>query len=646
MRSITRLGLTLLLALPLLASTTATPASTQTPAVGARAARSTKLPWEAGGVRFVPNQIVVTLKDSASRSDVRALDNRLNAHVVSRAAGLNVDVVRVPPGTSVAVAVRRFERSPLVRFAEPDRIATPASNDTFFDRQWALNNTGQTHPITQYSGLSGTSRPGKDDADVDAAEAWEQTGVDPVVVAVIDTGVDVDHPDLVDRMWVNAGETPGNDTDDDANGFKDDVNGFDFKDHDGDPTPANGIDNSHGTHVAGIVAAEQDNATGVSGVCPNCEIMALRIGSANSLTLGAEVQAINYAIANGADIINLSLGSAIWAKSERAAIRKAGNRGILVVVAAGNSSLDNDIVFQHASGGTLDAWAPSFPASYTLSNILAVAASNDRDQYGWTSQCQTTGGIPLWTCGFTSWGHDSVDVAAPGVDILSTFKVGQGDFGPSPDYHVFDGTSMATPLVAGIAGLVRSEHPGFNPVQVKNAIMHSVEHPASLKLYVAWADRVHVGKTLLSGRFTRTHGRVNALDALNGSPTNATPKTDGNVDGARAIVTSKLGHLAWPADDNDVYKKRLAKGAKYRVVLDGPKGSDMDLWVWNPGTKEIFQFTAGCFFGGACPALRTVSAGRTADESVTFIANKAGVYYLQVNGWYKGGNYKLTVKRI
>jgi hypothetical protein len=204
---------------------------------------------------------------------------------------------------------------------------------------------------------------------------------------------------------------------------------------------------------------------------------------------------------------------------------------------------------------------------------------------------------------------------------------------------------MATPMVAGIAGLVRSEHPGYSPVQVKNAIMNSVDHPG-LPLYTSWADVTHVSKTAISGRFTRTQGRVNAFKALTASTANATRVSDGNINGARAIVHSKLGHVAWPADANDVYKKKLAKGVRYTVVLNGPKGSDMDLWVWNPGTKEIFQFTAGCFSFGACPAIRAVSAGRTADEKVTFTASKAGVYYFHVNGWYRGGNYKLTVKRV
>jgi subtilisin family serine protease len=604
-----------------------------------------KVPWGSGAARVVPHQIVVVWKTGAALTAERTLSARLGTIRVAPTPRLGVDVVRIPPGRSVGATLRAFRQSPLVRSAEPDRIATISTTDSHFGQQWALENTGQTHRMTDQGG-PGTTTSGTADADVDAPEAWAaQTQHDPVVVAVLDTGVDVDHPDLVDRMWVNADEqggTPG--VDDDLNGFKDDVNGWDFFDHDANPTPSNGIGNSHGTHVAGIVAAEQDNAEGISGVCPDCQIMALRVGTVKTLSLGAELKAINYAIANGADVINMSFGSSIWSKSERSAINKAGKHGVLVVIAAGNGSSDNDIQFYDADAThAVPAIAPAYPATYTLKNILAVAATNDRDNYAYFSQCR--GQIPLWACGFTNWGHDSVDVAAPGVDILSTVKVGQGfTFG---NYEFFDGTSMASPLVAGVAGLVLSEHPGYSAVQVKNAIMNSVDHPSSLKLFDSWGDVTKVGKKPLTGKFTRTHGRVNAFDALSAPTTNATPLTDGNIDGARSIKAKRTGRVGWPADANDVFKRKFVKGSKYKVVLNGPKGRDFDLWVWRPGTKEIFQFTAGCFRrGGACPALEAASAGRTADEAVTFKASKSGVFYIQVNGWYSGGNYTLTVKKV
>ena len=605
--------------------------------------QAAKLPWNTDGAPVVPGRLVVVWRHAAPEAATRALTANLGAATTS-APSADINVVQLPAGASEAAAIHRYERSPLVRSAEPDRIASLMAlpNDTDFSEQWALNNTGQLHEETNQGLGTGVTRTGTPGADVNAVNAWAaQTVHDPTVVAVIDTGVDISHPDLQNQLWTNPGEIPGNGIDDDTNGYVDDVHGWDFADHDKNPTPSNGIENSHGTHVAGIIAAEQNNSEGISGVCPDCQIMALRFGSASGLSLGKEIAAIHYASNNGAQIINLSIGSPIWSPAERTAIEQAGHKGVLVVAAAGNAGEDNDIDFypnlKHQD------WAPSYPASYSLSNILSVAATNDRDQYAYFSQCQEVT-IPLYRCGFSSFGHDSVDVAAPGVDILSTVKVGVGT--AFPDYEYFDGTSMASPMAAGIAGLVLSENPSDTPVQVKNAVMNGVDHPSSLKLLTMWGKATGVGKSWLSGHFTRTQGRVSALGALNNDTSSATPTTDGNIDGARSIVTRRTGTVSWPSDDNDVYKRRLVKGHRYSVTLDGPRGRDFDLWIWNPGTKDIFQFTAGCFQrGGPCPAIASASTGPSADEHTTFRAHKTGVFYIQVNSWYSHGRYTLRIKK-
>jgi subtilisin family serine protease len=586
-----------------------------------------KLPWFSNAARFVPGRVVVVWRDGVDPAEMRAAAARAGAVRVRPTPSLGVDVMKVADSASVGATIRNLRRSPLVRFAERDRIAqvedaTP--NDPYFSRQWALNNIGQSHPVTDQGGTLQRSS-GTRDADIDAPEAWaELTTHHEVDVAVIDTGVDWHHPDLQNQMWSGIGR--------------------DFYGHDDDPSPTgSSLENSHGTHVAGIIAAEQNNTTGIAGVCPDCRIMALRVGTANNLSLGTELKAIQFAIDNGARVINLSFGSPVWSAAERAAIAAAGRAGILVVAAAGNASADNDIpLFLNSN-----ASAPTYPASYTLPNILSVAASNDRDEYGYLSQCHDLG-LPTWRCGFTSWGHDSVDVAAPGVDIISTVAMGVGTF-PSAgsNYAVFDGTSMAAPMVSGIAGLVLSEHPAYSPIRVKNAIMNSVDHPPSLHLYDAFAPFTKVGKRALTGRFTRTQGRVNAAAAINAETTKATVRTDGNIDGARRMRRSHVrGRVSWPADANDVYRKRLVGGERYRVTLDGPSGTDLDLWVWKPGTKEIAQFTAGCFVGRRCPALQAESGGPTADEQVTFRAARTGRYYIQVNGWYSGGRYRLRLQHL
>ena len=220
--------------------------------------------------------------------------------------------------------------------------------------------------------------------------------------------------------------------------------------------------------MSGIIAAEQDNAIGISGVCPACKIMPIRFG----FTLSSEIEAIDWAIDHGADVINASYGGAPWNKSERNAIKKAGQAGVLFVVAAGNNAADNDVAT--FNGGSMIS--PNFPASYELDTILAVAASNHKDEYGYFTGCA----INISTragCSFTSFGRTSVDVAAPGTDILSTVVPGEGTQGTSQEYDTYNGTSMATPMVAGIAGSVKAENPTYSPTKIKNAIMNSVEKP-------------------------------------------------------------------------------------------------------------------------------------------------------------------------
>ena len=217
-----------------------------------------------------------------------------------------------------------------------------------------------------------------------------------------------------------------------------------------DPNPAPG--NPHGTHVAGIIAAEMNNGIGVSGVCPSCKIMPIRFG----FTLSSEIEAIDWAIDHGADVINASYGGAPWNKSERAAIKKAGKAGVLFVAAAANNAADNDVAT--FSGSTM--LSPNFPSSYELGSILAVAATNHKDEYGYFTGCVEGDGFTRAACSFSSFGRTSVDVGAPGTDILSTVVPGEGTQGTSDEYDTYNGTSMATPMVAGM----RRSREGREPV--------------------------------------------------------------------------------------------------------------------------------------------------------------------------------------
>jgi subtilisin family serine protease len=282
---------------------------------------------------------------------------------------------------TVEEALEIYRNDPDVEYVEPNyrRYATATPDDTFFTNLWGLHNSGQN-----VNGTNGTA-----DADIDAPEAWDTTtGSINVVVAVIDSGVDYNHPDLLNNIWINLGEIAGNGLDDDGNGMIDDVRGWDFVDDDNNPMDAD----DHGTHVAGTIAAEGDNDTGITGVTWTAKIMVLRFldgfGQGN---VADEIEAIDYAIDKGANIINASFGSDTPSPSERAAIVDARDAGILFVAAAGNDGSNNDSI-------------PHYPSSYDLDNIIAVAASDQNDN------------LPP----FTNFGFTSVDVAAPGTNTYSS----------------------------------------------------------------------------------------------------------------------------------------------------------------------------------------------------------------------------------
>jgi subtilisin family serine protease len=592
--------------------------------------------------RYVPGEVLIGFRAGSSRAALARAHGRVPARVAARFPGLRLELVKLAPGVAVRSAIRRYERDPAVAFAEPNylRHLTADPLDSLFTQQWDLKNTGQSHAVADVDG-DDTANPhmGLAGADIKATDAWPTEMGSNQVVAVIDTGVDVTHPDLDGQLWTNPLDSTVNGVDEDHNNKTDDVHGWHFtQTGNGDanllPAPFEGYE--HGTHVAGTIAAElNDSGTndGIVGVCPECKIMVLRIATnSGDLPLSAEIKALNYAKAEGAKIANMSLGGPDWSNSEREAIRLSG---MLVVVAAGNENLDSDMAVDIDGDGRVDS--PSYPAAYTLPNVLSVAASNDQDRYGYSTECFELVGLRP-PCAFTNWGHDSVDVAAPGTDITSTF--------PGSDWHTWDGTSMAAPHVAGVAGLVLAKHPSYTPVLVKNAIMNSVDKPTTLHtMFIAPISGLTGSNgTARAGAFTRTSGRVNAAAAIDKTTANATPRTDGNIDGAPRMRRARVsGSVAWPADINDVRKRRLFAGHTYRVKLVVPVGKDYDLFVWKPGTKEIWQSVSQ-----SLARLRAYSAhGGSVDEVVTFKAKTTGTYYIHVSAWFfKSGKYTLSIRRL
>jgi subtilisin family serine protease len=375
---------------------------------------------------FAPGEVIVKFKETVGpgeRANVRSqvgLEKRQDLDLIKA----EVDKVK---GRSVEDAVRASERRPEVEYAQPNFTYSPAgyADEPRFGELWGLNNTGQNG--------------GTPSVDMNALEASAVTQGDPnLVVAVIDTGVDFSHPDLSGRKWVNPGESGGgketNNIDDDGNGFVDDVNGADFFNNDGNPFD----DNSHGTHVSGTIAASV-NGQGVVGVAPNVKIMALKFlnASNNGFTSDA-IEAIGYAKSKGAKISNNSWGGGPY---DQALYDAINNSGSLFVAAAGNGGADQ------ISDNNDDS--PFYPASYNLSNILSVAAIDNQGKLA----------------SFSNYGATSVDIAAPGVGILSTL--------PGNTHGSFDGTSMAAPHATGAAALVASVEPTLlaNPVGLKSDIM-------------------------------------------------------------------------------------------------------------------------------------------------------------------------------
>lgn len=295
---------------------------------------------------------------------------------------------------------------------------------------------------------------------MELSTAWDlTTGRPEIVLAVLDTGVDMNHDDLRGAIWVNPGEAPGNGADDDGNGFIDDVNGWDFAGNDNVPDD----DYGHGTHVAGIAAARVNNGVGIAGVAGGVTIMPVDVFGGGIGTYEDLIRAIIYAADNGAHVVNMSLGASSYSRGEEMAVDYAVARGVVVVAAAGNTGRES----YH------------YPAAHP--NAIAVAATTADDRLA----------------SFSTRG-DFVDVAAPGYRIYSTLR--------NNNYGYLSGTSMATPHVAGLAALILSRNPELTPTEVRQLIESTA------------ADLGPTGRDVYFG-----YGRINAALAVAGTTPSADP---------------------------------------------------------------------------------------------------------------------------
>jgi subtilisin family serine protease len=400
----------------------------------------------------VPGDLLVGFQSDVSPAEQKKILRSVGADEKTSWGKIHGSLAHLNSG-DVDAAIATLSKDPRVRYAEPNSVITIDSlpNDPSFGNTWGLNNTGQTINFS----------PGTPDADIDAPEAWNvTTGSANVTVAVIDTGVDWTHPDLSSQIWINPGENCSgcrNDgIDNDHNGFVDDWHGWDFANNDNNPTD----DHGHGTHVAGTIGAAGNNGIGVAGVNWNVRIMPVKfLNAQGSGTDANAVSAVLYAAQNGANVMNNSWADDVYSQALADAISVADQHNSLFVAAAGNDASDNDS-------------SPTYPASYEMPNVVAVAATDNTDNLAY----------------FSNIGRRSVDLGAPGVDIYSTW--------PGGAYQYLSGTSMATPHVAGAAALAKAAFPSASAVGLKALLLGSVDPKPALANTTSSGGRLNVGNAV------------------------------------------------------------------------------------------------------------------------------------------------------
>lgn len=491
-----------------------------------------------GEHEFVKDSMLVVFKDNTSNveraearrlvrgimddTDADGIDDKFARLMDGRLAKLSLG-----KGADVEKAIKMISQHPAVKYAEPNYIvrAEGMPDDPDFVSLWGLHNTGQN---------SGTA-----DADIDALEAWDiTTGSSDVIVGVIDTGVDYNHPDLKDNMWVNPGEIADNGIDDDGNGVIDDIHGYSSVNDNGDPMDTGG----HGSHVAGTIGAKGNNGVGVVGVNWDVTIIGCQfLGSDGTGSTAGAISCIDYFTNlkenHGVEVVatNNSWGGGGFSQTLKDAIEAGGDAGILFVAAAGNDGEDGDAT-------------PHYPSSYDSDVVLSIASTDRNDE------------LSIFSVGASNYGLTSVDMGAPGSAILSTT--------PNNNYSVYSGTSMATPQVTGAAALVWSLNPELTPVEMKQLLMDSGD-----------ANEALVGKTVAATRLNVANALENA-DPTPGYRMTVTPGSQTIVAGDMASYQYSLSSIAgWDGDVNlSLVSTPALEGASLSVD-SASAGSDFTLNV-------------------------------------------------------------------
>lgn len=429
-------------------------------------------------VAFVPGEVLIKLRPGKKLPAHKFLDVKQEMNLL---AGQFVLVSS--PAKSMQALVSELQAMPEVAYAEPNLIyhaikshatvesilagtisenfSASAPRDPLYGSLWGLNNSGSNEPGS--SGAPSGSQ-GVIGADVGAEAAWDITrGSKNVRIAIIDTGIDYNHPDLKNQIWTNPKEIAGNGIDDDQNGYIDDIHGWNAVAANGNPMDGN----AHGTHCAGTIGAEHNNGVGVAGVMADVQMLAVKfLGDDGSGSLANAVIAIDYATKQNVDIMSNSWGGGGFSQALEDSIKAASVKGILFVAAAGNDAANNDS-------------SPHYPSNYNVENVISVAAHTNADQLA----------------SFSCYGKRTVHVAAPGHNILSST--------PGSNYKVFSGTSMATPHVSGGLGLLIAKEGRLPTAEVRNRLMATSTPTSVYQRKVLGGGRMNLSNLLNDVRIPR-----------------------------------------------------------------------------------------------------------------------------------------------
>lgn len=530
----------------------------------------------------VPGQVLVKYLAGSSAAVRTTAMRAVGTVVIKDYPGFNMQLVGLPAGMTLNEGITALRNIAGVAYAEPNYLykASTVPNDQMYPSLWGMEK-------------------------INAPEAWNVlTGAGQIVVADIDTGVDYTHPDLEDNMWVNTGEIADNEIDDDANGYVDDIYGINAIANaakPGDPMD----DNGHGTHTSGTIGAVGNNGEGVAGVNWSVKIMALKYLDEDGF--GATSDAITcfeYVVKMKAKGVNIRVTNNSWggggqSKALQDAIDACGAIGVVNVCAAGNEGMDND-----------NGLWPNYPSSYPSASIVAVAASDQDDN-------------PTW---FTNWGATTVDVAAPGESILSTY--------PGGGYVFMSGTSMACPHVAGAAALMLGLNPNMTVAEIKSQIMSTGDTVAWSGTPILSNKRLNLKRCLRPFKVTFLTPKSNTVffvteptmeavvEGFNPSTLvvslDNTPLDDVSFNPATGELTCPLGPLVTERfyhlkiSGKDTYggvaeaqttfwvRSKTFYPGKYMVSIPAfGVGSVPDVFadityprvaVWNPGTLEYEQY--------------------------------------------------------